>query len=101
MRVRFHPAAELDLAEAADAYDLESEGLGGKLIAKVRVATDLACKYPQIAPRDQGAVRRKMIDGFPYSILYSVEEAEIFVVAVAHHRRHPAYWLPRLKDRPS
>jgi plasmid stabilization system protein ParE len=101
MRVRFHPAAELELSEAADAYDLENEGLGAKLLAKVRVATDLVCKYPKIAPRAQGAVRRKMIDGFPYSILYSVEEEEIFVVAVAHHRRHPTYWLTRLDDRPS
>jgi hypothetical protein len=39
MRVRFHPAAELELSEAADIYDRENEGLGAKLIAKVRAAT--------------------------------------------------------------
>lgn len=99
MTVRFHPAADLELSEAADYYDRESPGLGAELIAAVRIATDLVSKYPKMAPRVHGAVRRKMIDGFPYSILYSVEETEIFVVAVAHHRRRPTYWLTRLDDR--
>jgi toxin ParE1/3/4 len=100
MRVRFHPAAEQELSEAADSYDRERPGLGAKLIATVWVAADLTSKYPKMAPLVHGAVRRKMVDGFPYSILYSVEEAEVFVIAVAHHRRRPNYWLERL-DRPS
>jgi toxin ParE1/3/4 len=67
MRVRFHPAAELELSEAADYYDQESPGLGAELVAAIRIATDLVSRYPKMAPRAHGAVRRKMIDVFPYS----------------------------------
>ncbi len=101
MRVRFHPAAELELSEAADNYDREREGLGAKFVAKIRAATDLASRYPKMAPRVHGAVRRKMIAGFPFSILYSVEEEDILVIGVAHHRRHPTYWTARLDNPPS
>lgn len=101
MRVRFHPAAELELSEAADNYDREREGLGARFVEKIRVATDLASRYPKMAPRAHGAVRRKMIAGFPYSVLYSAEEEDILVIAVAHHRRHPTYWIARLDDPPS
>jgi toxin ParE1/3/4 len=33
---------------------------------------------------------------FPYSVIYSLLEDDVLVVAVAHHRRRPFYWRDRV-----
>jgi|GEM_PF-225276 len=33
---------------------------------------------------------------FSYSLLYSIEEDHIFIIAVAHQHRKPGYWIDRL-----
>jgi hypothetical protein len=46
------------------------------------------------------SVRAKAILNFPYSLMYVVEPEELFVVAVAHQSRRPAYWADRLPTKP-
>ena len=41
-------------------------------------------------------VRRRILPRFPYSIVYVIEDAAIVVVALAHHKRRPGYWVPRI-----
>jgi toxin ParE1/3/4 len=43
-------------------------------------------------------VRRLVMKKFPYKIFYIADPDAIFVVAVAHERRHPEYWLHRLDE---
>ena len=43
----------------------------------------------------RGSVRRRPIHHFPYSVLYRPNTDEIVIVAVAHRRRRPGYWLDR------
>jgi len=33
---------------------------------------------------------------FPYSLFFIIENDTVVIVAVAHHKRRPGYWLPRL-----
>lgn len=33
---------------------------------------------------------------WPYSIFYAVDEASVLLIAFAHDRREPGYWVPRL-----
>lgn len=42
------------------------------------------------------SVGRCLMDGFPYAVIYVCRPDEIVVVAVAHTRRRPLYWLDRL-----
>ncbi|MEQ1737245.1 MAG: hypothetical protein ABL886_12675 [Rhodoglobus sp.] len=44
-------------------------------------------------------VRRRVLRRFPYSVISLLERDEITIVAVAHHRRRPGYWLQRLRPR--
>ena len=43
------------------------------------------------------SVGRCLMDGFPYAVIYVCRPDEIVVVAVAHTRRRPLYWLDRLR----
>jgi hypothetical protein len=41
-------------------------------------------------------LRRTLVRGFPYGLLYRVEPSRILIVAVAHLHRRPGYWRSRL-----
>jgi plasmid stabilization system protein ParE len=93
--VVFHEAAELELMEAADYYDIESPGLGSLLIDEIQNAVDNIQLFPESNPILKNRVRRKILIKFPYSILFSVNNNEIRILAVAHHKRRPGYWNER------
>ena len=96
MKSRFHDAAEAELDEAVAYYDGQAPGLGDRFLAEVRAGTRSIERYPEIAPvLDQG-VRGKGLHRFPYTLMYVVETEELFIVAVAHQSKRPAYWADRL-----
>ena len=41
-------------------------------------------------------VRRFILPGYPYDLIYAVLAEEIVILAVAHHSRQPGYWQERL-----
>jgi hypothetical protein len=38
-----------------------------------------------------------LVRRFPYGVIYRVREEVIWVVAIAHMRRRPGYWLDRVR----
>ncbi|MBM4029298.1 MAG: type II toxin-antitoxin system RelE/ParE family toxin [Planctomycetes bacterium] len=90
-----HEAAEAEIAEAADFYDLQSPDLGGAFIVEVEHTIRSILEFPEAAPLVRGRVRKRIVARFPYSLVYSVRPAEIRILAVAHHKRRPFYWRSR------
>jgi hypothetical protein len=41
------------------------------------------------------SVRRILVHGFPYSLIYLERARTVWILAVAHHRRRPGYWRRR------
>src|SRR4051812_26885528 len=99
MKSRFHDAADAELTEAVAYYDGKAPGLGDRFLGEVKSATRLIEKYPEIARIVDLGVRAKVLDRFPYSLMYVVDENELFILAVAHQSRRPAYWADRLPAR--
>lgn len=97
---RFHEAADTELTEAILYYDAKALGLGDRFLAEVKAATLRIEQYPEIAKVIDLDVRAKALTSFPYSLMYVVDPSEIFIVAVAHHSRRPAYWADRLPTEP-
>ena len=96
MKSRFHEAADAELSEAVAYYDDKAAGLGDRFLAEVKAATRSIERYPEIAPIIEDGVRAKLLVQFPYSLLYVVEEHELYIVAVAHQSKRPVYWADRL-----
>lgn len=92
--VRFLDAAELELNEATDFYDLESPGLGSVFLDDLEHALAQVVEFPSAAPALNG-VRKRLLTKFPYALLYSLRDDEIRILAVAHQRRRPFYWQGR------
>lgn len=96
MKSRYHEAADAEVSEAVDYYDGKAAGLGDRFLAEIKSATDYIERYPEIAPVIEHGVRAKVLVRFPYSVMYVVEPEALFIVAVAHQNRRPAYWADRL-----
>lgn len=95
---RFHPAAEAEFFAAVDWYAARDAGVATDFTVLVRDAVQLIAELPQAWPTWPGRedVRVRVLRRFPFSIIYAVEAEIIVVVAVAHHRRRPGYWLRRV-----
>jgi toxin ParE1/3/4 len=96
MKLEFHPEAEQELLEAVSYYEAEVPGLGERFDAEIRIASALLLEYPEIGPRIDVALRKLVLDRFPYYLIYSLFSETIYIVAAAHERRKPDYWQKRI-----
>jgi hypothetical protein len=95
------PDAEFESAEAAAWYDDRRSGLGDEFLAEVAQAFTRIRQDRQLFPQLETYsgtrdVRRCVLKRFPYLIVFTCLAANTLVVAVAHVRRRPLYWLERL-----
>ena len=95
LEFRFNRQALIELEDAGAEYESESRGLGLRFLDSVKYAIEQICDYPELAPVLRRLIRRKVILDFPYSILYRINPGHVRILAVAHHRRQPFYWLQR------
>ena len=96
MTYRLHPQAADEHKRQIAYYENEQQGLGQRYHADFKYAAALACKMPQ-RPRiiylpDIRGVRFKL---FHFTLIYREVSGVVQVLAVAHHRRQPGYWLDR------
>lgn len=95
---RFHPKALAEYEAAAVWYRERSHEGAVSFAALVDAGVDGIRGTPDAWPawRKRDGVHRRVLRQFPYSIFYLVEQNEVVVIAVAHHKRRPGYWLSRL-----
>ena len=91
----FNSLAEAELSDAVDHYEQESPGLGTAFLAAVEHAVTDLVEYPESAPVLSGPYRKKVLSRFPFNLIYRVKKNEIRILAIAHQRRRPYYWLGR------
>ncbi len=95
LSVSFHEIAELELNEAAKYYESKVNGLGLAFLSEVERVTRQIQNNPESAPRILKAVRRKLLRGFPYSVMYSIGDESVRILAIANQKRRPFYWRRR------
>ena len=94
--VAFHPAAAEEFLAAVDYYRAALPELGERFAAAVRHATDVVAAHPDAgSPRGTSVVRRLVVIGFPYDLVYWQRGETVEIIALAHHRRRPNYWRDR------
>jgi plasmid stabilization system protein ParE len=94
--VIFHPSAEQELVDAAAYYEEQRPELGLAYLEEVEHAVNFLACYPEVGLKVRGSMRRLVLPRFPYSLLYRVlEDEQIRILAVAHHKRRPQYWQGR------
>jgi ParE toxin of type II toxin-antitoxin system, parDE len=97
MKVIFHPEASDEMFESARFFDEKCAGLGSDLITAIQESTRRILQFPESGPIEKWNIRKCLVRGFPFTLLYEATSDHIFIVAVMHQHRRPGFWARRLK----
>lgn len=96
MKIEFLEAAQAELDEAFNWYEVQQKDLGVQFLTEFDAAIRRISAYPKAYALLANEVRRCLIKHFPYGILYGIDADTIVIIAVAHLHRKPNYWVARL-----
>lgn len=101
--VRFAPEALSELTEAAGWYGSRQAGLGRDLLEEVECLLPLIERFPSSFARLQSitsdlTIRRALLPRFPYALVFMELRDHVRILAVAHVKREPRYWLTRAEE---
>lgn len=96
IKTRFLPAAEAEFLKEVAYYSKARKGLGVRFEAAVMVTVKMAAANPESGAYSHKGTRRRIVRGFPFSVIYRASDVELLVVAVAPHRKQPEYWSGRV-----
>lgn len=92
----------MELTEAASWYETRQPGLAIRFLQEID-QTGLAIQSRPLSflrladTASDLEIRRALLPRFPYALVFLDLSTEIRVLAVAHAKRHPDYWLNRLQ----
>ena len=107
MRVELHPEARTELRAAALWYEERRAGLGDESVSEISTLLARIGKAAESYPRWPGTdrapaiVRKATLRRFPYLVAFEIHAADALVLAVAHAKRRPLYWLARASQGPA
>ena len=96
--VVFDPYAQSEFIDAIRFYEEHREGLGRRFFIAMKTAVQHISKNPLLYRIRKAPFRRYRLSRFPYSIIYAIEPERIYIIALAHDKRKPEYWLKRSED---
>jgi len=95
---RFHPEARNEARSAAAWNRERSPDAARGFTDEVAEALLSIRRHPLAWPTWHRAdVRQRVLPKYPYSLFYMVEADAVVILAVAHHKHRPGYWLPRIR----
>ena len=94
-RLVFHPDAADEYADAARWYGERSAAVHDAFVTEVERVFRLIVAFPNRWPPYGPRHRRVLVRRFPYSVVYLEKGGRLWVVAVAHAKRKPFYWIKR------
>jgi toxin ParE1/3/4 len=97
MNYFFHPEAEIEFIEAVEYYEDCQQGLGHDFAIEVNLTIERLLLYPEAWPEIDEDIRRILLKRYPYGILYSIKDDNIFILAMMNLHREPDYWKKRNK----
>ena len=95
LAVEVHTLAA-DEAEAGERWYRERNATAAaRFRRELERAVELIAERPEAGPPYIGSTRRFLLRRFPFFVVYRVYGRHVQVVAVAHARRRPGYWVQR------
>ena len=79
------------MIRASHWYDRRGIGLGDRLLDDIRTSIVSVLEFPAAVPPIDPTFRKRLLDVFPYALIYRIEADEIVVVAIANLKRRPRY----------
>jgi plasmid stabilization system protein ParE len=92
---RFLAVALAEYESATDWYDGQSTKVGSRFVAEVEAAVEAICAHPDQQLRWNDRYRFRILDMFPYYLVFRQVRDEAVVVAVRHTSQDQSVWQGR------
>jgi len=93
--VSVHPDAEAEYESALDWYMERSIRAADRFEAAFDAAIQIIAESPKLYPLLDDRHRYSLLRRYPYSVIYRLDDGMVRIVAVAHSKRLPGYWIGR------
>jgi plasmid stabilization system protein ParE len=90
-----HPEAIGEARAARQWYEARNSDAADAFMAELDAAIEQIEEAPRRWPPYLGETRRYLLHRFPFSIVFRETPSRVEILAVAHGRRRPGYWLGR------
>lgn len=97
-RARFTAYARTELFAEIAYYEALRVGLGAQFRREVEAVAERAAAFPESGKPGISNSRRRLLEKFPFALVYTETDYGILIHAVAHNRRLPEYWVGRIAD---
>lgn len=98
MKVEFIEPVAIELDDAIEFYNQQSQGLGNKFFDEILKTIDLILHYAEIWSKNSENTRKAVLNKFPYHLIYALHDDKLYIIAVAHQHREPEYWIDRKRE---
>jgi len=98
MKVQILQEAEDELSQAVAYYQEIEFGLGSRLKEEVRAAIQWIVRNPELPRLRPAGYRRVNLKVFGYYVACDIWADTIWILAIAHGRRRPEYWIERKRS---
>ncbi|MDD2597683.1 MAG: type II toxin-antitoxin system RelE/ParE family toxin [Kiritimatiellae bacterium] len=97
MEANFLEEADQEMSLAFQWYENQVVGLGYAFLNAVDAAIAVIKTFPFAFECVRGNLRKSLLRRFPYGLIYGIDDGTIIIVAVAHSKMLPGYWINRIK----
>jgi plasmid stabilization system protein ParE len=99
MRARFRDEVAAEVQAAIDFYTVDSPAAAANFESEFRRVLQFIKTHPELgSPTLRGARRRRLQQGYPYSVIYLIKPDHVYIIAVSHSSQEWGYWLDRMED---
>jgi hypothetical protein len=94
----FHAATRIEHLDHVAFYESRLPGLGCEYLAEFEAAAQLIVEGPErFRIEAQPDIRRYHLRRFPVTVYYRVVKGSVQILALAHKRKRPSYWVARIQ----
>jgi toxin ParE1/3/4 len=94
-----HAEAQKEIDESFAYYEDKRPGLGYDFVSEVEESTQRIQRWPKLPSKFSDTdYRRCLVKRFPYLVFYLETDDDIRIIAIAHGKRKPGYWVKRTFD---
>ena len=94
--VELSTEATAEAAEARAWYGGHSPELAGRFMEDLDGAIADIVEHPERWQTVRRQARRFRMHRFPYAVVYTFDDSRVRVIAIAHTKRRPGYWVGRI-----
>ena len=95
-QLAYHPAANDEIDAAYIWYAVRSAQAADGFFEELFLTVKRVHRQPGLFPGYFHGTRRAVLDHYPYSVVFRELPRKIQIIAVAHAKRRPNYWVNRL-----